>query len=352
MLFTDGLRRILPAWPRFGPPKGLFHAYDELKSGRLPGRVLLESQMIPPPAPGSLRLLAKLGQEGYQPWPIFWTKHSPARLIGNHALLVDDGKRACAEGLYRTHPEGMEDYNTLWLPRPIVLAGNWTSTLTRWEGNYYHWFMDCLPRLALLDQLPPDTRVLVPASLSPFHRQTLQWLGLQQRVQPVPGRHLVVENYFFSTPTVMTGCADPYGVRFLRGKFLPHADPAFTPVEKIYIRRRGKTRDVVNEAEVIAFLEQRGWQAVDLEALTLAQQIQLFAHARGVCGLHGAGFTNLLWCRPGCVAVELLAENFLNGCYDALASCVGVEHRFLIQPGDEAQRIRVDVGRLSQLLPD
>jgi capsular polysaccharide biosynthesis protein len=91
---------------------------------------------------------------------------------------------------------------------------------------------------------------------------------------------------------------------------------------------------------------------VELETLTLAQQIGLFANARAVCGLHGAGFTNLLWCRPGCVAVELLADNFLNGCYESLASCVAVEHRFLIQPADELQRIRVDIKQLARLLPD
>ena len=33
--------------------------------------------------------------------------------------------------------------------------------------------------------------------------------------------------------------------------------------------------------------------------------------------------------------MELLADNFLNGCYEALASCVNVEHRFLIHPADQ-----------------
>ena len=182
--------------------------------------------------------------------------------------------------------------------------------------------------------------------------ETLRWLGLEDRVVPLPGRHLLVENYFFSAPTVMTGCANPYGVNFLREKFLPHAEPPLKPIEKLYIQRRGKTRGLVNEAEVLAFLEQRGWQSVDLESLTPAQQIGLFAQARAVCGLHGAGFTNLLWSRTSCVAVELLADNFLNGCYEALASCVNVEHRFLIHPADQQSRIRVDLSQLASRLPE
>jgi capsular polysaccharide biosynthesis protein len=351
-IFYAALRRYLPAWPRLGPAKGLFSAYAELCAGHLPGEVLLPGQSVPPVPAGSLRLRARLGQEGHQPWPVFWTRHANARLIGDTALLLDDRKRACAEALYQIHQDGSADYHTLWLPPPQRLAGNWTSVRYRWDANYYHWLTDCLPRLALLDRLPPDTKILVPARLHPFHRETLEWLGLADRVQGAPGRHLLVENYFFSAPTAMTGCPNPYAVNFLRGRFLPRAAAPPFAAEKIYICRRGTTRGLQNEPAVLAFLAARGWQAVELETLTLAQQIGLFANARAVCGLHGAGFTNLLWCRPGCVAVELLADNFLNGCYESLASCVAVEHRFLIQPADELQRIRVDIKQLARLLPD
>jgi Glycosyltransferase 61 len=348
--FFTSLRHTLPPWPRFGPAKGLFHAYEELRAGQLPGEILLAGQIVKPIASDSLRLRAKLGQEGHQPWPIFWTQHAAARLIGDTGLLVDSHKRVCAEALYRIHLDGEPDYHTLWLPPPIKLAGNWTSILYRWSSNYYHWLTDCLPRLALLNRLPTDTRILVPANLKPFQLETLRWLGLADRIQAAPGRHLILENYFFSTPTAMTGCANPYAVKFLREKFLSHPETSFAPAEKIYIQRRSKTRGLLNETEVTAFLENRGWRTVDLEALTLPQQVQLFSKARAVCGLHGAGFTNLLWCQPGCIAVELFAENFLNGCYESLASCVEVEHRFLIHPADESSRIKVDLGQLELIL--
>lgn len=348
------LRCLLPAgWPRLGPAKGLFSAYEALRAGRLPGEVLLESQTPSPVPPGALRLRARLGQEGHQPWPVFWTRHDRARLVGGTALLLDGRKCACAEAVYLYQQEGDPGYNTLWLPPPVRLMGNWTSLISYWSrANYFHWLTDCLPRLALLDRLPPDTKILVPAGLQPFQKETLRWLGLENRLVPLPGRHLLVEHFFFSTPAAMTGCANPYGVKFLREKFLPRAEAPAVPVEKIYIRRRGQARGLVNEPEVIALLERRDWQAVELESLPLARQIGLFAGARAVCGLHGAGFTNLLWCRPGTVAVELLAENFLNGCYESLASCVGVEHRFLIQPADAHSRLRVDLDQLARLLPD
>jgi capsular polysaccharide biosynthesis protein len=353
-LFFNLLAECSSSCMRLGPVRGVFGAYDALKAKQLSGEIISEGQPVISPGADSLRIRAKLGQERYQPWPIFWTRHDDARLAGRTALLRDERKRVPAEAVYLFQQENDPGYESVWLPPPTRLDGNWTSLISRWtvQPNYYHWFMDGLPRLALLDRLPADTKILVPSELRPFQTETLRWLGLEQRIVPLPGRHLVAEHFYFSSPTVMTGCADPYGVRFLREKFLPRAEPPVEPVEKIYIQRRGKTRGLVNEAELLSFLEARGWRAMDLESLTLAQQIGLFTQARAVCGLHGAGFTNLLWCQPGTVAVELLADNFLNGCFESLASCVAVEHRFLIYPADHQNRIHVDLKDLARYLPD
>lgn len=355
--FYEILRQWLPQFSRFGPPKGLFYAYDELKAGRLQGEILREAQAEPPLLPGSLRSLAPLTQWGRQPWPIFWTKHQHARLIGKKALLLDHRKRACAEAMYRYHQSGESAYHSLWLSRPISLRGNWTSLLHRWapasaNANYYHWMLDCLPCLALLNRLPSDTQILVPSNLQPFQIETLRYLRLESRIRPLPGTHLLIENFFFSTPTAMTGCANPYAVKFLRGKMLPYAEKTRHSPEKIYIQRRGKTRGIINEPELIAWLEDHGWQVVALETLTVAQQITLFSNARVVCGLHGAAFTNLLWCQPGCIVVELVADNFLNGCYESLASCLEIEHRFLVCSADAESRIHIDLNQLSELLPE
>lgn len=350
----DVARRLTPAWPRLGPVKGLFSACEALRAGVLPGRVVMEAQESKLAGPSSLRQLSRLEQDQFQPWPIFWTQHRQARLIGPTALLVNERKQACSEALFNRKFHDDPGCYLLHLPKPVELAGNWTSVLSRWAlgGNYYHWLMDCLPRLAVLGELPSDTRILVPAPPHSFQKETLRLLGLEGRTHAVTEPHLVVENYYFSAPTAMTGCANPYAVKFLRERFLPLADVNGPTHEKIYIQRRGGNRGMVNEAELVAFLKGRGWSVVALESLTFAQQVNLFRGARAVCGLHGAGFTNLLWCPPGCVAVELVAHNFLNGCYEGLAGHVGVEHRFLVNQADAEFRILVDLIQLAAVLGD
>jgi capsular polysaccharide biosynthesis protein len=357
-LFVDQsveiLRRISPGVDRLGPPKGTFSAYEMLLRQEVQGEILLERQDLAPIPEDGMRIAAGLNQNRHQPWPIFWTHHTCARLAGPTLVLMDGRKRACNEAMYGEHHRRDPAYRSLWLPPPVELAGNWTSVVSLWTrwSNYYHWFTDALPRLALLDRLPTDTRILLPANLQPFQLETLKLMGLMERCRPTPERHLAVENYFFSAPTAMTGCTNPYAVRFLRNRFLPFADTGYRGPEKIWLLRRGKSREVVNEREVAAFLSRRGWTAVNPESLSVGQQIQLFAGARAVCGVHGAGLTNILWSAPGCTIIELMADNYLNGCYESISACLDVRHRYVIFPGDDRSRIRVEVDRLERSLPE
>jgi len=348
------LRRISPGTARLGPVRGTFSAYQLLKGQEVSGQILLERQEIAPIAPDAMRITSGLNQHRHQPWPIFWTHHAEARLAGSTLVLMDAHKRACLEAMYIEHHPRDPAFRSVWLPPMAELAGNWTSIVSRWtrSRNYYHWFTDALPRLALLGRFPDDTRIIVPDNLQPFQRETLGWMGLGERYRETPERHLRVESYFFSAPTAMTGCTNPYAVRFLRDLFLPRADETFHGPEKIYVVRRAKTRGIVNEGEVEAFLSGRGWTVVDPESLSLARQIKLFAGARAVCGVHGAGLTNIAWCSPGCKVIELIADNYLNGCFESISACLDLQHSYLVFPGDKESRIHVDLNELAQALPE
>jgi capsular polysaccharide biosynthesis protein len=187
--------------------------------------------------------------------------------------------------------------------------------------------------------------------LHPYQQDTLDWLGLKGRYRPTSERHLLVEEFYFTSPTTMTGCYDPLLAPFLRRHFLGQADKAFDSPRRFYIQRVGASRGAVNEAEITDFFRKKGWAIVDTQALTMAQQIQLFARAEALCTVHGAALTNLLWCQPGCRVLELFADNFLNGVYEGIARYVGVQHRFLVYPGDATFRIRVHISDLEREYP-
>jgi len=353
--FLVGKSRLLPSamW-RLGAPNGLYSELSLLRLGEVAGQVVVESQTVPPPRADSLVCQAGLGQDGHQPWPIFWTDHREARLLGPTLVLADDFKRVATESMYGPHAERDPSFKTVMLPAPTRLKGNWTSIVSMWCNrntcfNYYHWLMDGLPRLALLPCFPKNTGIIVPYALPAYAWETLRALGVEHRVRETSERHLVLERYFFSAPTAMTGCSNPYAIRFLRDLCLPLADKQYTGPRKVYIHRVGKTRGILNEDDVVARLKNEGWGIVDTEALTLAQQVALFSQAEVICGLHGAAFTNLLWCQPGCLAIELFASNFLNGCYENIARCLDLEHRYFAFEADASSFVRVAQDVVSQI---
>ena len=82
-------------------------------------------------------------------------------------------------------------------------------------SNYTHWLLDALPRLGVLRELPPATRILVPASLLPAGRESLAMLGVLNQLRFTSEHHLELERYWFSPPptSMLTGY-NPYAVEF------------------------------------------------------------------------------------------------------------------------------------------
>jgi len=203
--------------------------------------------------------------------------------------------------------------------------------------------LDGLPRLSRLDSFPPDTRILIPDPLFRAQRESLEILGVADRCRPTTERHLVVDNYYYSSFTARQGCDDFYAIKFMRDKFLDAAVPVPSMGEKIYIARRGAARTPLQEEEMIQFLEGRGWSILQADRFSLREQIGIFRKARAVCSIHGAGLMNLLWCDPGCKVLELCASNYINGSLESLALCLGHDHHFMIFDADNKFRISVDM---------
>jgi len=301
--------------------------------------------------PGSLRVVARMRQDQFQPWPIFWSQRRHARLVGPTLALMNDRKEIALESVFgQEFAPDDPSARMLWLPAPLRIAGAWTSVCSRWSEGFYHWFMDVLPRLAVLADFPPETGILGPPLRFQWQRDTLRWLGLESRWRETTEKHLQVENYWFSGPVAMTGCDNPYALRFLHERLAGFADAAYRGPQRFYLTRRGRARSPVNEPEIEALMAAAGWAVIDPEQLTLAQQMSLFSGADAIVAPHGGALVNMAWCRPGTCVLELCADNFLNGCYEGMAVHLDLQHDFLIAPADAAFRLRVPTEALVRKL--
>ncbi len=212
--------------------------------------------------------------------------------------------------------------------------GNVALIPTAWKNvhNYSHWMVSELPYLYLaflLARTAETELILVPDDLqsapSPFAKET--WRALHDQLAPdapvvsltsagrLSARRLFIPYNHCSYAGdakihqawyawYHSSRATAFAIDCMRHLFVGDAKPApETPGRKIYIAR--KTRVLKNEADIRRLVSQRGFEIVALEELSVKQQASLFQSADTVVGMHGAGLTNLVFCRKDTRVIEL-----------------------------------------------
>lgn len=239
------------------------------------------------------------------------------------------------------------------LPPVKKLAGRAAVLTAPMGGGYFHWMLQVLPRLHLMKQAGVDLRsvdhFIVNQSISRFQKETLTALDIPEGkiIQSQWFPHLQADELIVtSIPDVPRAWA----CSFLRDVFLPgHAPPEGFPgnsttsppseaqspsTERIYISRsQCSHRRVTNETEVTAFLRRRGFRVVHLESLSVSETAALMASAEIVIGPHGAGLTNLAFCKPGAIAIELFASRGVIPLFWILTHHAQMQYHYLIGEG-------------------
>jgi hypothetical protein len=335
-------RSILPTSQHIGPASGFYSGAALVMQESVPGELLLESQIPPFFSRDSLMKRSGLGQDGHQPWPVFWMEITNAHLCGRSLVPKDAMARLLAEATFsRTGDKTDPAYDYVATGGGKLISGNATSIVSRWGGDawgnrryggagYWHWLFDSVSRLSLMDRFPADTNVITPP-LTPWMRWFLTKLDLNDRIIQTEATALTVEQFYFSSPSSMSGCWNPYAVDFLRRSFLPYGSPPSDSLPKrFYIIRDGYTRGIANEREVRDCFKSQGWALIAPEKLSIPDQIALFRDAEAIAGLHGSALTNLVWCSPGASVIEFTPTDFMSGAFEWLSVINRTSHRFIL----------------------
>jgi capsular polysaccharide biosynthesis protein len=213
-----------------------------------------------------------------------------------------------------------------YLPRPRRVEGTVAVLTTGSHHNYYHWLTEALPRFDLYaaSGLPID-RYYAPRRHA-FHRDAVALLGITpDRILPaVRNAHVSVDRLVASR--VHDGLSRAK-VDALHHRLTAAVGAAPTTAPRIFIRRLGHgARRLVNEAAVLRALESLGFVPCRPETLSFADQIRLFSQAECVVGPHGAGLTNLLFCREGTKVVEIGTPYRLWPCFREIAHHRGLDY--------------------------
>lgn len=210
----------------------------------------------------------------------------------------------------------------------LNLKKDTVTIINEWTNNYFHWFTEALPKLVVVMQSGINPIVLLPAEYkSEFQLRSLEILGINY--QTFSGNVLIGKNIILPdrlapftahyNPLVMTSLVallkKPLSLRLNKG-------------ERIYVTRRyAEKRKVENESQVIRLMKELNFCILALEDFTLDEQVAIMHHAKILVSIHGAGLTNMIFCKPGTKILELsLQDETMDKCYFNLANAMGLKY--------------------------
>jgi capsular polysaccharide biosynthesis protein len=251
---------------------------------------------------------------------------------------------------------------------PQLIEGTVAFLSVRWgQWNYFHWMFDLVTRIHLLQKsginLDSINKFVVNSLEYPYQRETLETLGIPQKkisesrtLPHIKAEKLVVP----SLPYPSAYRKAKWACDFLQKSFVPiTVSPTNKKPERIYISRaHASYRRVINEQEILNFLEPLGFKSIILETMSVLEQATLFASARAIIAPHGAGLTNLVFCQRETKFIEMFSPFYVVEDFLILASVSGLPHYSLIGEMLEAdpaipvncQDILVNLEQLKQLI--
>lgn len=291
------------------------------------------------------------------------------RVLGPHrAVISARGDLVLELGNYfgTTRPREHPLFLNPFPQPPLEVAGRLGVLATRGDGNYYHFLHDAIARLGVLEQstLPAPERWYVPAGMR-FQRELLDLVGIgaESRIDAADHPHVRADVLVVPGLPATTEKNAPWVGEFLRSRLL---DPALAaaPRRRVYITRgpSANNRTVVNDAEVLSLLSERGFELVDPGELSVRDQIETFATASVIVATHGAALANLVFAPFGTTVIELFPAGCLLPDYWRMACGVpGMRYRYLSAPGGPkhptrqqtiVRDIEVDIPDLRAMLDD
>jgi capsular polysaccharide biosynthesis protein len=200
-----------------------------------------------------------------------------------------------------------------------------------WSKGYFHWLMDCLPRLMLLDEKRIKLSLILPAHLKDeeYISESLHLLGIKNFTFVTGNNWYYFKCLTFPVHLAPSGNYNDDIMKKLRNKLA--GNRMEQPTLKIYISRsKASRRKIINEEQILPLLSRMGFKTIYCEDLSFQEQVNLFSKVKYLVSNHGAGLSNMLFMSPGASVLELrkINDNH-NNCYFSLASSLDLKYYYL-----------------------
>lgn len=232
---------------------------------------------------------------------------------------------------------------TIQFRKPLKIEGK--STLIAAPvaaSNYFHWMIDALPRFAIVAESGllngESINVIVSGNHQVYQLESLRKLGLDREKIISLEEHPFVKCKELITPslTCLSGNMPYWTIDFLQKTFSDWLRPIEEMPKRIFVSRaKASSRRLINEEVVKGYLLEHNFVTVCLEGKSLKEQVELFFNADEIVGIHGAGFTNLVFAKQGTNVIEFFPSTYVNQCYWTIASHCNLNYAYLLGEGDD-----------------
>lgn len=198
--------------------------------------------------------------------------------------------------------------------------------------NYYHLFVDVLPKIFLLarynlnsNELLISERIYDSAPFNYIISHTKIFNEFTFNIIP-SNVYVKSKGVYYARPLVDS----KESVASLRRNIIKidKIDKIDKNYERVFVnRRKDSGRYLSNYDSVVHILKKYGIKTIYLEDECIDSQINIFSRATLIIGIHGAGLTNIIWTLSSKAAlIELMPNNRVADHYERLSKCLGLEY--------------------------
>jgi capsular polysaccharide biosynthesis protein len=271
--------------------------------------------------------------------PTFVARLANHQLVGKGIAIMTPDRRLLSE--VTVHIGGTVSEHSVMkrftLPPVKSIAGT-TAVLSVPAGNtYYHWLFDLLPRLELIRlagiSLSDIDQFAVNSIIANFQKETLSILQIDESkiLETDREQNLICEDMVLPSFPGTTMLPPKWVCDFLVKTFLKTPADNGSSYKRIYVTRRNSTkRRVINQLELDEVLVKNDFQLIDSAEYDVAIQARIFNQADIIVAPRGSGLSNLVFCKPDTIVVELFPPDEIQSCFRILSSQVGLNYHYRI----------------------
>lgn len=207
-----------------------------------------------------------------------------------------------------------------------------------------HWLNDACPTTLLA---PNDHAIILPTPQNWPHAQQYNFLFAMQ--PEVGDLFFVRELHAYQDYSQNSNKADRYQImrQMIRGKVKPQNN------RFVYLTRGqlGVKRSIINEQELVTFLQKKGFVIVEPEKLTVQKVMEICLGAEMVISMEGSQLSHGCYAlRDNGVILALMPADRFNNLYADYAISMGLRYAFSIVEGSQSDGYTVNLDRLVKVM--